>query len=111
MEYNTNSDLERRILELILFNNLILNDSINEFNEYSEYPESFWDPVIVSLNEDIINSGIIELSEECTICTNNNIYFKTLPCCNNVLCVECNINWFNISVYCPYCKHDLRNQT
>ena len=108
------SDLERRIMEIILFNTIILNPEYSEYSEYSEYPEypeSFWDPVIVSLNEDIINSGIIELSEECTICNNNNTHFKRLPCCNNVLCVECNINWFNISVYCPYCKHDLRNQT
>ena len=112
MEHNDISDLERRIMELILFNNLIINEQFNydypEYLEYSEYPESFWDPVIVSLNEDIINSGIIDLSEECTICNTDNTKFKSLPCCNNVMCKECNDYWFNMSVYCPYCKHDLR---
>ena len=108
MEYNDSiSDLERRIMELILFNTLILDSEYSE--EYSsEYPESFWDPVVVSLSDELINSGIIDLSEECTICTNNNTQFKLLPCCNNVICTECNISWFILSVYCPYCKYDLR---
>lgn len=115
MEYNDSiSDLERRIFELILFNTLILDSEeyYSENEEYSsEYPESFWDHVIVSLNDELINSGLIDVSEECTICTNNNTRFKLLPCCDNVICVECNISWFSLSVYCPYCKHDLRNET
>ena len=110
MHNDSITELERRITELILFNTLILFPGYESENEdySSEYPESFWDPVVVSLSDELINSGIIDLSEECSICTNNNTYFKKLPCCNNIICKECNNSWFNLSVYCPYCKHDLR---
>jgi hypothetical protein len=94
-----------------LFNTLILFPDYNneEYFTNPEIDESFWDPVIVSLPDELINSDIITIElQECTICNNNNTYFKKLSCCNNLICVECNITWFNLSVYCPYCKHDLR---
>jgi hypothetical protein len=77
---------------------------------YTEDP-SFWDPVIVNLSiqqidrlEYIYNTVPVE----CIICNENKHDFKKVSCCNNNVCVDCTNKWFNLSVYCPFCKKDQR---
>ena len=72
--------------------------------------DPFWDPVIVNLSEEQINSipDIYHDLTECIICTNDKNDFKNLRCCNNKICKNCTETWFNKSVYCPFCKRDQR---
>jgi hypothetical protein len=73
-------------------------------------PESFWEPVIVSLNEVQINELLPKIyrSGECGICTECVSDFKELKCCNQHICVDCTQIWFSRSVRCPYCNKDIR---
>ena len=45
---------------------------------------------------------------ECIICNDLKNDFKKVGCCNNNICLECTNKWFNLSVYCPFCKCDQR---
>ena len=111
------SDLDRRINELILFNNIFgnmpsifINEETydSEWNENSEWNSDFWDPVVVPLPEGILPNSVNIINKECTICSHDSNEFIILQCCNNEICQDCSIKWFNLSVYCPYCKKDLR---
>ena len=73
---------------------------------------SFWDPVIVNLNQEQIQSVCImetlDQLTECSICITDRELFKRVKCCKQLICIDCADNWFNKSVFCPYCKKDLR---
>ena len=90
--------LERPSYEEILMNYLT-----------SSIPDDFWEPVKIKLNEkEISNLKNINTDDDCIICTQTKNIFKELNCCNQKLCNECCIKWFNESANCPYCKQDLR---
>jgi len=73
-------------------------------------PDDFWEPVIVCLTEEQIESmKDITKNEICFICDETMESFKELPCCHKDMCVDCNYTWFNRSVFCPFCKCDQRN--
>jgi len=126
---------ERNRFEDYLYDNLNLYelDQLNELNELNEQVDEveilnlnnvyhlnrnvfninldFWDPVIVNLSIQQINH--LEyiyntVPVECIICNENKHDFKKVSCCNNNLCVQCTNKWFNLSVYCPFCKCDQR---
>lgn len=113
-------ELFMRLLRRQLVNNIEITFSSNAFNsedlldhlinsEYTFIPDDFWDPVKVILNENEINS--LKLSNEkneCVICSDNKESFREMSCCKNKMCEECTEKWFNESVYCPYCKSDIR---
>lgn len=94
---------------------LFLDTSQNEF-EFEEEMEnemeienSFWDPVVVHLtSQQIENIQTVNLNQECSICNVEKDSFKKVQCCNNVLCVDCCTSWFLTSVYCTFCRGDLR---
>ena len=97
---------------------LFLDTSQNEL-EFEEEMEnemffenegsSFWDPVVVHLtSQQIENIQTVNLNQECSICNVEKDSFKKVQCCNNVLCVECCTSWFLTSVYCTFCRGDLR---
>jgi len=96
-----------------------LDNILNGFSDYSEYLDllldseyfdDFWKPVVVSLDP-CFKLPEIEIEEECVNCCENKNKFNILLCCSKELCVECVDKWFGISVYCPYCKKDLRELT
>ena len=97
---------ERTIFENELYDNLI--------NLELFIPESFWEPVNVSLTiEQINNLKEIDLKETCSketclICNSETFIFKELRCCKKQMCNSCIITWFNLSVKCPYCNFDQR---
>ena len=99
---------------LILFRDAIIEHFNNSnFTErlYENYyiPEDFWEPVKVTLSNNVINSmKELHQTNECTICSDTKDLFKEMPCCKNKICDECTIKWFNESVCCPYCKKDIR---
>lgn len=72
-------------------------------------PFDFWEPVKVSLSNSQINNLVnLNIFEDCTICCDYQSKFKEMSCCKNKICISCTKKWFNESVYCPYCKQDLR---
>jgi hypothetical protein len=78
--------------------------------EFNTVRSSFWDPVIVHLtSQQIENIQTVNLNQECSICNVEKDSFKKVHCCNNVLCAECCTSWFSKSVYCTFCRGDLRN--
>jgi len=97
---------------------LFLDTSQNEFEnemeiEFQEEMEnessSFWDPVVVHLtSQQIENIQTVDINQECSICNVEKGVFKKVHCCNNVLCVDCCTSWFLTSVYCTFCRGDLR---
>jgi hypothetical protein len=91
---------EREIFENDLYNTLVTPLII---------PEDFWEPVIVCLtDEQIEEMQNITKEEMCFICNEITKDFKILKCCNKDMCIDCTYNWFNRSVYCPFCKFDQR---
>jgi hypothetical protein len=89
---------------------LMLTDLDYSINS-PDQDDSFWDPVIVRLDEDLIEDIPItsfHKGEDCTICTLRFFHLKQLPCCNNTMCTSCSVTWFRRSVFCPYCKGDIR---
>ncbi len=101
--------LERRRFENELYDYLI-NNTIYIIEE-EEIPESFWDPVVVSLSiEQMDKLETIDcVTCECIICAEIQNTFKCLKCCKKSFCLECAENWFKVSVFCPFCKQDQRN--
>jgi hypothetical protein len=80
------------------------------YHQYFLVPDDFWEPVKISLSkEQIDNLKNNNIDEDCSICLDSKTAFKILECCRNKICVLCAKNWFNISIYCPYCKQDIRN--
>ena len=72
-------------------------------------PDSFWDPVVVCLSSEQIENMVITPEEvNCSICKDTKDSFHALQCCNAKMCKDCLVNWFTISVFCPYCKRDQR---
>ena len=119
---------QRNEYEDLLYDFLISHNNINNINEFDNIgnvgdvgnfdiliigefiPESFWEPVTVSLSIEQIESlqNVVLETTECFICKDTKQYFKHLKCCNNDICGECINHWFNRSVYCPFCKQDQR---
>jgi hypothetical protein len=101
---DTTEQLDARILRF-------LNNPLIQFgNLFSGIPDSFWDPVVVSLSETQICSLKRKLKKQnCTICSDDVYNYKVLPCCKNDLCLDCTSSWFSKSVKCPYCNQDLRD--
>ena len=106
--------IEHNIHENNTFQNIL--NGFSDYSEYldllldSEYFDDFWKPVVVSLDP-CFKLPEIEIEEECVNCCENKNKFNILLCCSKELCVECVDKWFGISVYCPYCKKDLRELT
>jgi hypothetical protein len=92
------------------FNRIVFRYTQSNGIELNEN-DSFWDPVVVNLSiQEIENlKEIHECNKECIICNDLKNTFKIVNCCNNKICNECTNNWFNRSVYCPFCKSDQRN--
>ena len=116
MENNLNNlnNLSLNNLSLNNLNNLILERTNFENEMYDllvsplqNIPESFWEPVRISFNFDLLISKYHYT--ECSICIENKNHFKILTCCNQILCNSCAKKWFELSVICPYCNRDLRN--
>ena len=97
-------ELERNLIVLLLDN--INSEDINFINGVST-SEDFWDPVIIGLKHEL-KTETYDSFYECLICCNEKKSFKKIECCNNKICIECCSHWFEKSVYCPFCKKDLR---
>jgi len=106
--------IDRYEFEEELYNTLISNNiqfliqDIQDILDDEDNP--FWNPVIVCLSDSQIESleTVIVETRECLICNENNDIFKKVNCCNNKICLDCTINWFKKSVFCPFCKRDQR---
>ena len=112
MEEEIISRFENLLLGILEDTNYLINYRIFETDEdvTDEYLESFWEPVIVRLSDSQINSlEHSSESKECSICTYSRCNFNITPCCQNDLCVKCANKWFEKSVFCPYCKADIRD--
>ena len=73
-------------------------------------PDSFWDPVVVSLSDHSFSLITNRLKkQDCIICNETEYNFKILPCCKNDLCTCCASSWFGKSIRCPYCNQDIRD--
>ena len=73
--------------------------------------ESFWEPIKIGLTDNELNKLTCAYThkKECLICRDERRLYKVVHCCKNMMCTECAENWFNESVYCPFCKQDQRN--
>jgi len=92
---------ERNVFEDELYNALVTPLFI---------PDDFWEPVIVSLTKEQIETmKVITKNGDCFICNESVENFKILPCCHKDMCIKCTDKWFNRSVFCPFCKSDQRN--
>ena len=106
--------IEHNIHENNTFQNIL--NGFSDYSEYldlildSEYFDDFWEPVVVSLDP-CFKLPEIEIEQECVNCCEDKNKFNILMCCSKELCVDCVDKWFGISVYCPYCKKDLRELT
>lgn len=99
---NENNEI---IIENYETNNLNLNLTL-----INVIPEDFWEPVVVCLStQEIENLETVTKDCECLICKESKQQFKNLKCCDNDICGDCITNWFNVSVYCPFCKQDQRS--
>jgi hypothetical protein len=102
----------RFLLEILLLNDLfngvfIINEE--GYHNDGNIPEDFWDPVVVSLDPELIKKiPTKEIITECINCYETKDIINTLECCKTDICSDCVNKWFSLSVYCPYCKKDLR---
>ena len=73
------------------------------------YNDTFWENIPVGLEDDTIDllKNVVK-NENCIICTNKFNDFKELWCCSQIMCIGCSHKWFRTSVYCPFCKNDMR---
>ena len=73
--------------------------------------ESFWEPIKIGLTNNELNTLTCAHThkKECLIFRDERRLYKVVHCCKNMICMECAENWFNESVYCPFCKEDQRN--
>jgi len=93
---------ERREYELLIYDYLVS----------PIIPDEFWDPVMIGLDEqNKTKLKTVYEYNECIICCYNKHFYKEMPCCKNNICSGCVDTWFNKSVRCPFCKHDLRELT
>ena len=94
--------VSRAIYENMLYDYL-LAEPINA-------PDNFWDPVKIILPEsDKLKLIQKSVQAECIICCSEKTNFLEMGCCKQKFCEECTDFWFNESVKCPFCKHDLRD--
>jgi len=101
---NANDSFENMLMELLT--------DVDTYYSLESIDESFWDPVIINLPDsklDSIKSILLTECNDCAICAYSKRTFKELPCCNNHICFICTRKWFDKSVYCPYCKADIRD--
>jgi len=100
------TDYYTQLQELINYQQAVLQSSLE--NDLM-HDLGFWNRVKVCLSdEEYFNLQNIEGNDNCVICIDTANKFKKLRCCKNKICIECSSNWFNESVYCPFCRHDLR---
>ena len=111
----TSESIDERIMRFLSnpleyhIEHIFVNRNILELID-NQVPEGFWDPVFVCLPDhsfSLIRNKLI--TQDCTICNEQEYTFKVLPCCKNDLCTCCAASWFNKSVKCPYCNQDLRD--
>jgi len=99
------TDLDNRIM-FFLSNPLITEHLFR----YQEIPDDFWEPVIISLQDEqksLLKNKLFR--QECIICNEDSYNYKILPCCTNDMCHSCMDTWFDKSIKCPYCNQDLRD--
>jgi hypothetical protein len=94
---------------------------IPETNTHSirNLPASFMEPVPVRpTREEIINGSAIEIvdsdDESCAICQDSmapGSESRCLSACDHRFHVGCIDTWFQSSVRCPVCRHDIRQLT
>lgn len=116
LQYTTRTLFERILLDHLRRDHIEVQSFINVGNfindhrlEYQEIPDDFWEPVKVGLDKIYIdNFEILHSNCDCFICTNYVDYVIILPCCNKEMCITCINRWFKESVFCPYCKTDIR---
>ena len=105
------SNYERLARERTEYENYIYDILVNPIIIIPDESDTFWDPVVVSLNDIEKLETVVCENIECLICTEKCNIFKKVICCNNKICLECANNWFEKSVYCPFCKHDQREMS
>jgi hypothetical protein len=99
-------------LEILIRMRLRFENEVYDYlvDPFAGVPEEFWDPVQVSLPIEKLNElTVLSHNDVCCICCTPGSKFTYLDCCKNEMCQSCSNQWFCISVYCPYCKNDLRN--
>jgi len=111
IEIDYNQELQDLIRNRNNFENQLYDFLISSI--YPDNNDSFWEPVKVILNVDQLDSlkEVYIENHNCPICMENLFYFNNLDCCNQVLCTDCSFKWFGYeSVYCPFCKCDIREK-
>ena len=78
-----------------------------QFKKFNIDAERF--SAISLTKEQIETMKDITKNNDCFICNEQVEKFKILPCCHKDMCINCTDNWFNRSVFCPFCKSDQRN--
>jgi hypothetical protein len=114
--------LRRTLFERVLIENLIVNIDYTYYlpelpllSNLPEVPDDFWEPVKVGLKREYLDEfESIEIEPDtnlfnCFICSLDSSSYKILPCCNKEMCSRCVKKWFKESVYCPFCKQDIRD--
>jgi len=115
---NLSDNVTRTLFQRILLTHLVTPEYIeftalhNSYNDLVDIPDDFWEPVKVNLPEYYIDNFEYIKNEnisECFICAQNVYNIYILPCCDKDMCKECVYRWFGESVFCPYCKADIRD--
>jgi hypothetical protein len=111
---------DRLVEERRLFNLLVgmptvyyrvANFVISYDYDLEDLPDDFWEPVKVGLDSTKLDQlETLIKNQDCFICCDSRQAFIPLPCCKHELCTECSVKWFMDSVFCPYCKQDLREK-
>lgn len=80
-----------------------------------------WNPVtvrpsqeVITSNTHIIQGSSVPSSSTCTICQdsiNETDVCRVINHCNHIYHRSCIDQWFERSVYCPTCRHDIRSTT
>ena len=72
-------------------------------------PEEFWDPVRVTVPEEVFMYESIPGGWDCLVCGSHRMDRTKLKCCRQHICKLCVKEWFTKkSTKCPYCKRDVR---
>ena len=76
--------------------------------------QTFADPVTVTASQNQITNSIENLTGDlgnCCICHDNiNGNGSRLVFCRHVFHRSCILEWFGMSVHCPVCRHDIREE-
>jgi hypothetical protein len=100
--------INRLIRERLDFENEMYDYLLEPINILIDVDDSFWEPVHVGYNKVKELKDIIT-EDDCCICTEKHLNFKSIRCCNQKMCNNCCYTWFEKSVKCPFCQQDIRD--